>query len=405
MIALTRFDWLGERRRPHAGMLALWVLLGCAAGLCAWLQMHWTAPPPGSERTGLATVLSFLPDTLLLNRFVFAGCGVLFFASSLPWAAQRWLPWSSWLSVLSFTAVAALYLENSTQATHVAHVANVLLVVCALWSHFYRRDIRDALNQGRFWATPLYPRWARSASVFYLGLFYGFSGLTKLRTSGWSWPNGVSMQLWSSLWGDPGSPWTQLILEHRSFAAALQWGALLLESAGLAAIFSARLRPWIGVGLIGFHIGQISVFGWGFHGNLAAIALFFLPVDAWTTWLVDRLERKQVGQSPGVGNKEPVPASCTADKLGSVRVGRFRSCFQAVAPISTLTVKRRGSWGLRPGCPPSFAARTHDNHHSSRTGPCRPESPRWLVAPAGSGQGGGATTNPRSRSAGPSASI
>jgi hypothetical protein len=281
MIALGRFDWLGERRRPHAGMLALWVLLGCAACLCLWFEWHQPAPPAGSQRLGPATIFSFLPDDILLNRWVYLGCGAIFFAAALPWAAQRWLPWSSWLAAGSFTAVAALYLERSTQATHVAHVTNMLLLICALWSHFYCRDIHDALRQGRFWATPLYPRWARSLSIFYLGTFYGFSGLTKLWTSGWSWPNGVSLQLWSSLWGDPGSLWTQMVIEHRSFALALQGAALIAECSALLAIVSTRARPWIGAGLLGFHIGQISVFGWGFHGNMAAIALFFLPVDRW----------------------------------------------------------------------------------------------------------------------------
>ena len=94
------------------------------------------------------------------------------------------LPWSGWLTALSFNAVVALYLENSSQETHVAHVAGGFLLIYALWYHFYRREIREADREGRFWRTALYPRWVYSLSVFYLGLFYGMSGFNKIAVSG-----------------------------------------------------------------------------------------------------------------------------------------------------------------------------------------------------------------------------
>ena len=101
--------------------------------------------------------------------------------------------------------VVALYVENVTQVTHVAHVTNMLLLLHALWYQCYHREIRAALLQRRFWTTRLYPQWVHALGVFYLGLFYGLSGLMKLLTSGPSWANGVSLQLWTNLWGDPDS--------------------------------------------------------------------------------------------------------------------------------------------------------------------------------------------------------
>jgi hypothetical protein len=288
MIRLARFDWLGVRSPPHFGLVSLYSLLFCALALCLYFQTHWGGLHWHGERTGPATVLSVLPDALLLNPWVFAGCGVLFVVCALAWAAQRWLPWSSWLAALAYTAVVALYLENSSQATHVGHLTNTLLLLYALWYHFYHREIQEALRQGRFWATPLYPHWVHAASVFSVGLFYGLSGVTKLWTSGLAWPNGLSLQLWANLFGDPSSVFTRWILSNRNFAVGLQWITLLGESAGLIAIVSRRLRPWIGLALIGFHIGQISVFGWGFHANMVVLALFFLPVDQGVdrlTWL------------------------------------------------------------------------------------------------------------------------
>jgi hypothetical protein len=291
MMRLRDWDWLGERSRPHFGQLTLWLLLLCAQPLAIYFVTHWGLHVRG-PRTGPATILSFLPDSVLLSPLPIQVCASLFVLGSFLWLAQLAIPWSGWLTSLAFTAVVALYVENATQVTHVAHVTNVLLLLHALWYHFYRREIRAALAAGCFWSTPLYPRWVHALAVFYLGLFYGLSGLMKLLTSGPGWANGVSLQLWTNLWGEPGSLWTGLIREHRWVAVAMQSATLLGESSGLLAIFLPRLRPFIGLMLIGFHVGAICVFKWGFHANMVMLALFFLPCDRWVAALVARLERK-----------------------------------------------------------------------------------------------------------------
>ena len=87
----------------------------------------------------------------------------------------------------------------------------------------------------------------------------------------------MSLQLWAELFGDKSSVFTQMILSSRTAAAAMQWAALIGECGGLVAIVSARLRPLVGLLLIGFHVAQICVFGWGFHTNMVMLALVFLP--------------------------------------------------------------------------------------------------------------------------------
>jgi hypothetical protein len=166
------------------------------------------------------------------------------------------------------------------------------LYIYALWYTFYADEIRAAGRERRFWTTALYPRWAYSLGVFYLGLFYGVSGVNKLATGGLGWANGTSLQLWAQLFGDKNSPFTQIILSSRATATALQWLALVGECGGLVAIVSARLRPWVGLLLIAFHVGQIAVFGWWFHANMVLIALTFLPVYDWTPLLVERWEKR-----------------------------------------------------------------------------------------------------------------
>ena len=230
-------------------------------------------------------MLSFLPAAVLTNLVVLHVAGVLFVAGSLLWAGRLLVPWSGWITSLSFTAVVALYMENMTQVTHVAHVTNMLLLLHALWYQSWSREIRTASRQGRFWTTRLYPRWVHALAVFYLGLFYGLSGLMKWCTSGPGWANGVSLQLWTHLFGDEQSPFKRLILEHRWMALALQYATLFGETAGLLAIVSRWARPVVGLMLIGFHIGAISVFSWGFHANVAMLFLFFFPCDRWVAAL------------------------------------------------------------------------------------------------------------------------
>jgi hypothetical protein len=294
MTLRTWLDRLGERSRPHYGQAVLWVTLLCAAAFCLYFVTHWANPVyrTSDVRTGPVSVVSFLPADVLLSRDLHILCGELFAAGAALWAFRVGVPWSGWLTALSFSAVLALYFESVSQVTHVAHAATAFLYIYALWYTFYAREIRAAGLAGQFWATHLYPRWVYSLGVFYLGLFYGLSGLNKLATGGPDWANGVSLQLWARLFGDPHSVFTQMILGSRAVATALQWLALAGECGGLVAVVSARLRPVVGLLLIAFHIGQIAVFGWYFHANMVLIALTFLPVFQWTPRAVAWWEKR-----------------------------------------------------------------------------------------------------------------
>jgi hypothetical protein len=307
-------DRLGERRRPHYGQAVLWVVLLCAAAYAVYFVTHWANPEYRTSdiRTGPVSVISFLPDAVLLCRPLHVACGVLFGVGAVLWAFRLGVPWSAWLTAASFSGVLALYFESVSQVTHVAHATNAFLYIYALWYTFYAGEIRAAGRAGRFWATPLYPRWVYSLGVFYLGLFYGISGVNKLATGGLGWANGVSLQLWAQLFGDKNSPFTQIILSSRAAATALQWLALAGECGGLVAVVSARLRPVVGLLLIAFHIGQIAVFGWWFHANMVLIALTFLPVYDWTPRLVGRWERRLAASREAVAAPLGEPPSPVA---------------------------------------------------------------------------------------------
>jgi hypothetical protein len=311
MNRLSFFDRLSQRALPHYGVLVLGSLLVVSVPLAAYFLLAWPGTAPRGIRVGPATVFSFMPDVILLDRRAQIACGVVYVIAAFAWAAHRWLPWSGALTALSFTGIVALYVENATQLTHVAHLTNAMLALYALWYWSCREDIAAALREGRFWRTPLYPRWVYACSVFAVGYFYGISGLMKWLTSGPGWANGVSMQIWVNVFPrDPTSLWTRVVVSDRWLAQALQWAALIGETAGFLAIVSRRLRAWIGLLLIAFHVGQIVLFGWGFHANMVILALVFLPVHDWVPRLVTRIDRPPAVQTVPAASAVTLASPC-----------------------------------------------------------------------------------------------
>lgn len=276
--ACCRLDYLLDESTPQFAQLVTWILLATALVLALVPLDHRVGP-----RQGPVTLLSWLPaDVLHSPAMLLAMRGVLLVGAGL-WLFQRLLPWSCWLTVIGFTGVWSLHVETTYNAAHIFHMANNLLVIQALWVTFYAREIRASLRAGTYWTTPLVPRWVVLAGVAYIGIFHTAAGLTKLIYSGPAWANGVSLQLWTHLFSPRHwMPSASMILGSRTLAAALQWGTLVIETAGVLAIFP-RLRTAIGVGLLAFYAGVLLTFDYGFHFNALFTALYFLPFDRWLT--------------------------------------------------------------------------------------------------------------------------
>src|SRR5262249_40477522 len=75
----------------------------------------------------------------------------------------------------------------------------------------------------------------------------------------------------------------------------MQAATLVGETGSFAAIVFPRLRPWVGLLLISFHLVTINVFGWGFHANVLILGLVFLPCYRWVPrgWCAGRRERQK----------------------------------------------------------------------------------------------------------------
>jgi hypothetical protein len=68
------------------------------------------------------------------------------------------------------------------------------------------------------------------------------------------------------------------VLGSRSFTQALQVLTLVVETAGVLAIFP-RLRVWIGLALLAFYGGVLLTFDYGFQLNAILTALYLLPFE------------------------------------------------------------------------------------------------------------------------------
>ena len=280
--------WLCERSLPHFGQLATWLLLGAALWLARYPYEMAVGP-----RQGPASLLSWLPGEVLSSpaSFWVARCALVLGAALWFW--RKLLPWSCWLTVIAFTILWSLHVENSWHTNHCFQMTNNLLFIQALWETLCAREIQSATAAGKYWQTPLYPRWVTLVAVAYIGIFHTSAGLSKLSFSGPEWANGTSLQIWAHLWGRPWSPTTWLILKSRTFTQVLQASTLVVETCGVLAVFP-QLRTWIGLATVGFYVGVLLTFDYGFHFNLLFTALYLLPVERWVENYVRKRNASEV---------------------------------------------------------------------------------------------------------------
>jgi hypothetical protein len=266
---------LFRRSTPHFTQLAIWLLLATAL-----VASSVPIEVPAGPRQGPSTLLSWLPAAVLGSDAAAWSFRGLLWVGAILWALNRLLPLSPWMTVVGLTGLWSLHVENTTNTNHCFHLANNLLAIYAIWATVDAREIRAAIGEQRYWTTPLVPRWVTLGCIAYIGLFHTAAGLSKLFLSGPQWANGISLQIWTHLWGRPWMPTTQWILSSRTFTQWLQIGTLVIETAGILALIP-RLRTLIGLATLAFYAGVLATFDYAFQFNALFTALYLLPVEWW----------------------------------------------------------------------------------------------------------------------------
>ena len=274
---MNRFlDWLHDESTPRFGQISTWLLLLFAV-IVALTPIEFDSGP---QRAEAATVFSWMPESLIRSPILFFSVRIVLLASAIAWAFRILIPISCWLTVLAFTLCWALRMENLTNGAHIFNVTNWLLIIHAMWWHFRRHEIRTAIDAGTFWHAPLYPRWAFWLCIFYLGWFHTLAGLSKIMATGFGWGDGVSLQLWTQLFGWEPSPFGRVLLWDVRLTALMQTGALAIECLSVLCVINRWFRYAIGFALFGFYVGVLTTFvDFGFHFNAILVAFFLLPVD------------------------------------------------------------------------------------------------------------------------------
>ena len=272
--------WLLSVADLRYGVISVRILLVVVV-LVALFPIEFSVGPRSETP---ATMFAWLPMGLLRNGMFFTAVRVGLIAAALMWWWRIWTPISCWLTVGLGLLLWSLRMENLTNGAHVFNVTNMLLVVHAMWFQFYHREI-DAALAGDLSDQSLqrcYPRWVFMLCVFYLGWFHSLAGFTKILSSGLGWGNGVSLQLWTKLFGWEPSPFGQLLMYDDRLTAWMQTGALVIECACILVVFNRWLRYGLGFGLFGFYLGVLTTFvTFGFHFNALLVVWFLLPVDWW----------------------------------------------------------------------------------------------------------------------------
>lgn len=280
-------DYLLRRATPQFGQFSLWILLGLALILSVLPFEHQTG-----ERQPFATMWGFLPVEILESKVFFLATRISLAITAILWGLRIGTPVTSWLTALLFSLMWALRMENVANGAHIFHVATYFLFIYAAWYHFCNREIKEAWREKKFWSTPLYPNWVFFLCLFMMGWFHSWAGWFKIYASGLDWGNGLSLQLWTSIWGHPASPTTQIILSDRTIASIMQTGAMIFESIALLSLINRTMRVVIGLLLLGFYFGVLTTFvDYGFHFNFSIVLLFMMPVRE---FLESRAAKKQL---------------------------------------------------------------------------------------------------------------
>lgn len=251
----------GLRKFSHVlfGQWTLWLIL--IASYFAYENLSLDAMYRGEKAETVSLAGLFLSTSLLENKILFEVAKWVYFVSAVLWFFNRFLPYSSWVCTLSFTTVMGLYFENIPFSDHQGIMINVLMLIYCLWPHFHHRALRQAMKDGTYWRSALFPNWVHFLSVVYIASYYSLSGMAKVLGSGFGWADGVTLQL---ILYKSGAPLDQFpmdwVMGSTAIAQALQMSTLMLELSFVLIIFSKVYRVIAGLSICAFHVVNGIIF-------------------------------------------------------------------------------------------------------------------------------------------------
>lgn len=295
------FSLFTDRERPGRLELLLSVMLinfirvGCEALFQSretFLIQHAFSPKAlGVRGVGWA---AWLPPSLIVSQLFNRGVAFVLAMSAACWLLKRGLIWSPVVTALSYGLLVSLRLSRNMYYVHPSVAFVFAILVYSAFYLQYRIEINSALIDNRFWDEPLYPRWVLVLILTYMGTYYGFAGIQKLRQGWLSEWSGLTLQLLLCPAGSarPGLPLlAKPLVASRQLATLAMATTLVLELGALIGLLWRPLRPWWASGLIGMHLMIGLTMRIWFVPPMIILALVGLPFDHWLTATRARLRR------------------------------------------------------------------------------------------------------------------
>lgn len=262
---------------PEFGQRLLWLTLA----VCLYLSFDIHLDYSGLKKNHTVSVLGYFFDlgsatdsTLHYLRLTFALFAAL-------WLAKKLTPWCGWACLLSFTALVSIYWENLPWFRHKFILPNLLLFVLALWYQFFGVHLKAPGEELK--TKDVQPNWVHYLSLWSVCMFYGLSGIAKLRGD-WTLGDGTSLQLWFHLLVEEGHPMRTAVIHSDTLAAVLQSGAMMVELSCFAALIFTRYRVLLAILLTTFHLTVQFTFGIPFLTNIPLLCLILLTKDSREKW-------------------------------------------------------------------------------------------------------------------------
>ena len=242
----------------------------------------WTASPtpldPASKTQALSVIGNVFGADFALRAIQFLPVLKLSLLAMLfLWITRQAQRWTFVLAPLTFILLMSCVIETQYFARHQTNFAAMAFVVLGA-TRFYAAD-PNQLQQGVLnkpkspsinpMASDALPQWAFLLLIFYIGISYTMSGLTKLHFSGWQWSDGRALMIWvDTLSLNPNNFLTRLISGNVYIAAIMQTTTFVVELCAILMLPFPKLRPIFGIALVGFHLSVEYMMGYGFYANI-----------------------------------------------------------------------------------------------------------------------------------------
>ena len=242
----------------------------------------WTAHPMPLDPTQKVQALSvvgnvFGTESVLGALQILPVLKVSLLAMLFLWITRQARRWTFVLAPLTFIMLMSCVVETQYFVRHQSNFAAVAFIVLGA-TRFYGavpdKLQQAALNKPRsrskdLFASNALPKWAFLLMIFYIGISYTMSALTKIHFSGWQWSDGSALMVWLDTWAlDPNNFLTQLISGNVYVAAVMQTTTLVVELCACLMLLFPKLRPICGIALVGFHVSVEYLMGFGFYANI-----------------------------------------------------------------------------------------------------------------------------------------